>query len=58
MMQSKVISSPRALSLAELDQVGGGALPGVGVCKDTPKPKPENSAFGGAMVALAIVLLL
>ncbi len=56
MMHSKTPSSPRVLSLAELDQVSGGALPGVGVCKNDPKP--ENSAFGGAMVALAIILLI
>jgi hypothetical protein len=56
MMQSTMSAQPRELSLAELNQVNGGVLPGVGVCKEDPKP--ENSAFGGAMVALAIILLL
>lgn len=56
MMQSPTLHLPRALSSTELEYVSGGVLPGVGQCKNDPKP--ENSAFGGAMVALAIVLLL
>jgi hypothetical protein len=50
----------RPLTEAELNFIGGGDkvdFSGNNVCKNTPPDKPENSAFGYAMLALAIVLL-